>query len=50
MVKKGRTQAESEAGIDMLITVVKLVDHVELSVGTQEGLTQARLEMKLNLD
>ncbi len=48
MVKKGSTQEEAEAGIDMLITVVKFVDSVKLSIGTHEGLTQARLEMKLN--
>ena len=48
MVKKGNTQEESETGIDMLITLVKFVDSVKLSIGTHEGLTQARLEMKLN--
>jgi len=48
MVKKGSTQEEAETGIDMLITVVKFVDHVKLSIGTHEALTQARLEMKLN--
>jgi len=50
MVKKGSTQEQAEAGIDMLITVVKLIERVELSIGTHEGLTQARLEMKLNID
>lgn len=49
MVNKGSTQEQAEAGIDMLITVVKLIDRVELSIGTHEGLTQARLEMKLNM-
>ena len=39
MVKKGSTQEEAETGIDMLITVVKFVDHVKLSIGTHEGLT-----------
>ena len=48
MVKKGSTQEEAETGIDMLITLVKFVDHVKLSIGTHEALTQARLEMKLN--
>jgi len=48
MVKKGSTQEEAETEIDMLITVVKFVDHVKLSIGTHEALTQARLEMKLN--
>ena len=49
MVKKGRTQEEAESGIDMLITVVKLIERVKLSIGIHEGLTQARLEMKLNI-
>ena len=39
MVKKGRSQQEAEAGIDMLITLTKLVDQIKLSVGTQEDLT-----------
>ena len=50
MVKKGSTQEQAEAGIDVLIMVVKLIERVELSIGTHEGLTQARLEMKLNID
>jgi hypothetical protein len=49
MVKKGRTQEEAEAGIDLLITLVKLVERVGLSIGTHEAMTQARLEMKLNV-
>jgi len=49
MVKKGSTQEEAETGIDMLITMVKLVDCAKLSIGTHEGLTEACLEIKLNL-
>jgi hypothetical protein len=49
MIKKGSTQEEAETGIDMLITLAKLVERVELRIGTHEGLTQARLETKLNL-
>jgi hypothetical protein len=49
MVKKGRTHEQSAAGIDMLITLVKFVDQLKLSVGTEEGLTQATLLLKLNL-
>jgi len=49
MVKKGSAQEEAEAGIDLLITLVKLVERAKLSLGTYEGLTQARLEIKLNL-
>jgi hypothetical protein len=48
MVKKGRSQQESEAGIEMLINVVRLFDQVKLSLGTEKGLTQARLTVKLN--
>ncbi|MEJ2704822.1 MAG: hypothetical protein P8Z79_20490, partial [Sedimentisphaerales bacterium] len=49
MVKKGRTQEESEAGIDMMIAVVKLVERLDLSIGMHEGLTQAQLGIKLNV-
>jgi hypothetical protein len=49
MVKKGKSQQEAEAGIDLFITLVKFVEQVKLSVGTQEDLTQARLQVRLNL-
>ena len=49
MVKKGSTQAESEAGIDILITVARLCEHLELSIGMDEGTTEAKLELELNL-
>ncbi len=49
MVKKGKTQADAEAGIDMLITLVKFLDHVKLSIGAREELTQMQLRVKLNL-
>ena len=49
MVKKGRTQAEAETGIDMLITLVKLMDRLKLSIGARDGLIQAQLRVKLNL-
>ncbi|NQT01838.1 MAG: DUF3352 domain-containing protein [Planctomycetes bacterium] len=49
MVKKGSTQEEAEAGIDLLITLVRLVERAKLGLGTHKGLTQARLEIKLNL-
>ena len=48
MIKKGSTQEEAEAGIDILITLVKFVDLIKLSIGTREGLTQANLKMKLS--
>ncbi|MFH1719702.1 MAG: DUF3352 domain-containing protein [Planctomycetota bacterium] len=49
MIKKGSTREDAETGIDMLITLAKFVERVELSIGMHEGLTQARLETKLNL-
>ncbi len=49
MVKKGRSRPEAEAGIDMLITLVKLLDQAKLSIGTHDNLTQLELEAKLNL-
>ena len=49
MVKKGRTQEESEAGIDMLIGLAECVKHVKLSIGKEGELTLARLEARLNL-
>jgi len=47
MVKKGKTRPEAEAGIDMLIALVRLVDQARLSLGTEQGLTQAQLTLKL---
>ncbi|MCP4610774.1 MAG: hypothetical protein GY845_18860 [Planctomycetes bacterium] len=49
MVKKGSTQEEAEAGIDLLITLVRLVERAKLGLGTHKDLTQALLEIKLNL-
>jgi hypothetical protein len=49
MVKKGSSQEEAEAGIDLLITLVKLIERAKLGLGTYKGLTQALLEIKLNL-
>ncbi len=48
MVKKGKSQQESEAGIDMLISLVQLINQVKLSLGTEKGLTQAQLTVTLN--
>jgi hypothetical protein len=49
MVKKGSTQEQAEAGIDMLIALARFVEHVELGIGMHESLTQASLEINLNL-
>jgi hypothetical protein len=49
MVDKGSTREEAESAIDLLITAVQFVDRLKLSVGTQQNLTRADLELKLNL-
>lgn len=49
MVKKGKGRAEAEAGIDLFITLVKLVDQAKLSIGTRDNLTQVQLQTRLNL-
>lgn len=49
MVKKGNTQEQSEAGIDLLISLVKFLKSVKLNIGIHEGLTTASLKMKLDL-
>jgi hypothetical protein len=49
MVKKGKSQQEAETGIDMFISLMRLVDEVKLNIGTQGELTQAQLRMALNL-
>ena len=49
MVKKGSTQEEAEGSIDVLITISKLCERLELSIGMDEGTTEASLELKLNL-
>jgi len=49
MVKKGNSREEAEAGIDLLITLVKLIERAKLGLGAHTGLTRASLEIKLNL-
>ncbi|MHC4700534.1 MAG: hypothetical protein ACYTFQ_08150, partial [Planctomycetota bacterium] len=49
MVKKGSTQAEAEATTDLLITIARLCERLKLSLGMNEGTTEASLEIKLNL-
>ncbi len=49
MVKKGKTQEDAEAGIDLLITLVQSVDRARLSIGTDEGLTEVGLQVRLNV-
>jgi hypothetical protein len=50
MVKKGNTQEQSEAGIDMTISLVKFLKSVKLNIGIHEGLTTASLKMKLDFE
>lgn len=49
MVKEGKTAAEAEAAIDVLIALAEFVKYVDLSMGTDSAQTQARLELQLNL-
>jgi hypothetical protein len=49
MIKKGNTQEQAETGIDMIIAVAELIKRVEVSIGVNESLTRAHLEVKLNL-
>jgi len=49
MVDKGSTQEQAEANIDMFISLAKFLDRVKLRIGIHDGLTQADLEIKLNL-
>jgi hypothetical protein len=49
MVKKGKTHEESAVGIDMFITLIRFVDQLKLSLGTDQGLTQATLTLRLNV-
>ncbi len=49
MVGKGSTQEQAEASTDLLISVMEFLKRVKLRIGTHDGLTQADLEIKLNL-
>jgi len=49
MVKKGNTREQSESGINMLLTLVELVDNVKLSIGAHRNLSQAVLRLKPHL-
>ncbi len=49
MVEKGNTREQSESGINMLLTLVELVDNVKLNIGAHGSLSQAVLRLKLQL-
>jgi hypothetical protein len=49
MVEKGNTREQSEGGINMLLTLVELVDNVKLNIGAHGSLSQAVLRLELQL-
>ena len=49
MVDKGNTQEEAESSTRILIAVAELIDHVELSVGSEGEFTSATLRVGLDL-
>jgi len=49
MVKKGKTQEQAAAGIDMLITAVECIQGAKLDIGARDGLTAIKLEAQLTL-
>ncbi|UCF17096.1 MAG: hypothetical protein JSW59_06475, partial [Phycisphaerales bacterium] len=49
MIKKGSTKEQAESEIDVLTTLARLCERLRLSIGMNEGITEASLEMKLNL-
>ncbi len=49
MVEKGHSQAEAEQEIQMLCALARLVDRVKLSLGLDQGVTNARLRLELRL-
>jgi hypothetical protein len=49
MVNDGKTAVEAEATIDLFVALAQFVKCVDLSIGMEQGQTQARLELKLNL-
>lgn len=49
MVKEGNSRQAAEAATDLLITLAGLINHVELTVGAENKLAEARLEIRPNL-
>lgn len=49
MVEEGNTQEEAEAGIDLLTALASIAKNVNLSIGTRNEFTVARLRLELNL-
>ena len=46
MLEEGNTRKEAETAIELLATVTRLVESLELGVGSHEGLLQARLAIR----
>jgi len=49
MVEEGKTREEAEAGIDVLLSILKLLGQARLDVASHNGQSEASLELKLNL-
>ncbi|NQT39957.1 MAG: hypothetical protein HQ581_20860, partial [Planctomycetes bacterium] len=49
MVEDGNTLEEAKTSIDALFTAVEAIERIKLIVGSHEGITQARLDVKLTL-
>ncbi len=49
MVKEGNTRQAAEGASDLWITLAGLIGHVELTVGAENELCEARLEIRTNL-
>jgi hypothetical protein len=50
MIDKGSSQEDAERSVGILITIAKFIDHMELSIGTEDGLTKARAELHLDME
>jgi hypothetical protein len=49
MIDDGNTRQQAETQIDLLLTIVKHLGLVELSLGAHDGQTHANLELTPNL-
>jgi hypothetical protein len=50
MVKEGNTREAAESLIDLLITLARFAERLDLKIGSQDNVTEARLELVLNLN
>ncbi len=49
MVAQGQTQEQAEVGMDLITSVLERFGRVKLNMGSRNGLTEANLEIVLNL-